>query len=308
VPADLFAVPPDLVADRVRDRGDAGRAWAEALPELAAGYLERWGLRVDGPPRHGVAALVLPVVTAGGTQAALKLQQPDPEHVGEAVALRTWDGAGAVRLLREDPATSTLLLERLDGGRDLRALPVDAAVQVIAQLLARLTAWAAPAGVPRLRDVAAAMIANASATAATLADPDEARLVRRCADALAEVAGEAGDRLLHWDLHYENVLAGSREPWLAIDPKPLSGDPAFELLPALHNRWEDAVATGDPACAVRRRFDLMLDVLGLDRDRAVAWTLGRVLQNAIWDVEDGSAALDGPQVAIASAISSPRRR
>jgi streptomycin 6-kinase len=70
------------------------------------------------------------------------------------------------------------------------------------------------------------------------------------------------------------VLSAEREPWLAIDPKPLAGDPGFELLPALVNRFE----AGD----VRWRFDLMTEVLGLDRERARAWTLGRVLQNALW--------------------------
>uniref|UniRef100_UPI001C693FA0 aminoglycoside phosphotransferase family protein n=1 Tax=Streptomyces sp. WELS2 TaxID=2749435 RepID=UPI001C693FA0 len=86
-------------------------------------------------------------------------------------------------------------------------------------------------------------------------------------------------RLLHWDLHDENVLAAERADWLAIDPKPLAGDPGFELWPALDNRFE--------AAEVRWRFDAMTDVLGLDRDRARAWTCGRLLQNALWDVEDG---------------------
>ena len=85
-----------------------------------------------------------------------------------------------------------------------------------------------------------------------------------------EVAGEAGDRLPHWDLHFENVLAAEREPWLAIDPKPLLGDPAFDVLPALGSRWNEAMATGDPARAMRRRYDLMVDELALDRERALA--------------------------------------
>jgi streptomycin 6-kinase len=92
--------------------------------------------------------------------------------------------------------------------------------------------------------------------------------------------------LLHWDLHYYNTLSTLSEPrqWKAIDPKPLSGDPGFELLPALWNRWEDLVATGDLPRALMRRFDLMTDVLGLDRSRATGWTLGRVLQVAVWDL------------------------
>jgi streptomycin 6-kinase len=68
-------------------------------------------------------------------------------------------------------------------------------------------------------------------------DPSQPRLIQACASALKEVLSEADDRLLHWDLHYLNILAphpaDQREPWLAIDPKPLAGDPGFELLAAL---------------------------------------------------------------------------
>lgn len=35
------------------------------------------------------------------------------------------------------------------------------------------------------------------------------------------------------------------------------------------------------------RFDAMSGVLGLDRERARAWTLGRVLQDSLWEIEDG---------------------
>lgn len=61
-------------------------------------------------------------------------------------------------------------------------------------------------------------------------------------------------------------------------------------------------ATGDVTRAVLRRFDPLTEVLGLDRNRATGWTLGRVLQNALWDVEDGKATLEPAQVAIATAL------
>ena len=59
-------------------------------------------------------------------------------------------------------------------------------------------------------------------------------------------------RLIHGDLHYENVLAADREPWLVIDPKPMAGDPHYELAPMLWNRWDEVVASGDVRDAVRR--------------------------------------------------------
>jgi streptomycin 6-kinase len=112
---------------------------------------------------------------------------------------------------------------------------------------------------------------------------------------------DAGDRLLHWDLHDENVLAGDREPWLAIDPVPLAGDPGFDLWPALNSRWSTVVAGGVEG-VVLRRFDLLTEVVGVDRAAAAGWTLGRVLQNALWEIEDGKAALDPADVALATVL------
>ncbi|MEV4532427.1 aminoglycoside phosphotransferase family protein [Asanoa sp. NPDC049518] len=297
--AEEIVVPPALVAAQVRFRGDAGRAWVDGVARTAAEFLDRWRLRRDGDPRSGVAGLVLPVVTDDGTPAMLKLQDTDWDHPGEGLALRTWNGDGAARVLREDPSTWTLLLERLNPSRDLRSIEDDtAAVRVIAELLDRLNAYAAPPEIPRLADRAAAMIADTPAAAALLTDPAEGKLIQRWADQLAEVVGEAGDRLLHWDLHYENVLAADREPWLAIDPKPLAGDPGFELCPALWNRWDKAA----PERTIRRRFDVMVEAMGLDRQRAVVWTLGRTLQNSIWSVEDGDRVLEPEQVVVAAAV------
>jgi streptomycin 6-kinase len=182
-----------------------------------------------------------------------------------------------------------MLLERLDADCSLSTVSDDlAALEILSELLARLSAVPAPVGLRRLSDVGADML-DRLPRALTLVRDRSHRLIRSCASALEEVLPEAGDRLLHGDLHYFNILAphpaDPREPWLAIDPKPLAGDPGFELLPALHNRWEEAVATGDVPRAIRRRFDLMTDILGLDRKRATNWTLARVLQYALWDVE-----------------------
>ncbi|MCZ4514486.1 hydroxyurea phosphotransferase [Streptomyces sp. ActVer] len=268
------------------------------LLERGEEFLERWGLRQEGTPMSGQVSVVLPVVREDGTRAALKLQDVDEETVGEGLALRTWGGDGVVRLLEDDAETGTLLLERLDEGRPLAAVAdVMEATRILAELLARLTSVQAPEGLRTLDGVVAGMFERLPAVLRSLEGQggaeDDRRLLEDCAAAVREVAGEPGDRLLHWDLHFENVLAAEREPWLVIDPKPLAGDPGFELLPALWNRYEE----GQPA----RRFDLLTETLGLDRERARAWTLGRVLQNSLWQVEEGEG-LDVEQVAIARGL------
>jgi streptomycin 6-kinase len=295
-------VPAGLVESQVRWNGRAGRAWAEALPGLAAEYLERWGLRRDGPVLHGAAALVLPVLREGdGVPAALKLQFQEEDNAGEATALRAWGGRRAVALLDADDATGTLLLERLDERRSLGRLPdTMEGVREIAELLAGLTAHPAPPGLRRLGDLTAAMLEDdVPGLLAGTADPVQRGLLGRCAAALREVAGEAGDRLLHWDLHGENVLAPRRDSarsdaWVAIDPKPLAGDPGFDLFPALRNRFA--------ADEVLPRFDLMTEVMGLDRRRAAAWTLARVVQDSSWERADGRDRIPDTHVVIAETL------
>ncbi|MDV9190917.1 aminoglycoside phosphotransferase family protein [Streptomyces sp. SR27] len=289
----MIHVPEGLARSQAKCNGEAGRAFVAGLPALAEDFLGRWGLRLTGPSMHGVASLVLPVERASdGAPAALKMQILDDETEGEPAGLLAWAGNGSVRLLDHDPATGTMLLERLDEARPLTSLTdTREALAVVAGLLARLSAVPAPAGLRGLGDITAAMLDAVPGAAERLGAADAA-VLRDCAAAVREVAGEPGDRLIHWDLHLGNVLAAQREPWLAIDPKPLAGDPGFELLPALMDRFDP-----DPA-EVLWRFDLLAEVVG-DRGRAVAWTLGRVLQNGLWDVEDGEPALAPEQVAVA---------
>ncbi|MFJ6726018.1 aminoglycoside phosphotransferase family protein [Streptomyces sp. NPDC091281] len=276
----MIDIPEALAASQERANGAAGRAFVTALPDLAADFLDRWQLRLDGPAMHGMAALVLPVTTPDGGGAVLKLQLLDEESAGEPLALRAWGGRHAVRLLRHDAPTGTMLLERLDPSRmlSLVAGPREAVV-VIADLLAELTAVPAPPGLRGLGAIAHDLLDRTPAALPRIPDPADRRLIADCAAALREVADTPGDRLLHWDLHDENVLAADRAPWLAIDPKPLAGDPAFDLWPALNSRF-------DPT-DVHWRFDALTSTLHLDRANARAWTLARILQNALWDVEDG---------------------
>ncbi|MFK0185898.1 aminoglycoside phosphotransferase family protein [Streptomyces rubiginosohelvolus] len=296
-------IPQGLVASYATGFGEEGRAWIAGLPSLAADLLERWQLRRDGGVRSGQASLVLPVLRHDGMRAVLKLQLSREETTAALIGLRTWNGDGMVRLLDHDPASSSMLLERLDGARTLASIDDDdVAMGILADLHARLVAVPAPQGLRGLGDVAAAMLEQVPQAVARLTDPADRDLLRGWASAVAELADEPGDRLLHWDLHYDNVLAAQREPWIAIDPEPLAGDPGFDLWPALDSRWDDVVTKGDPLRVVGRRFDLLTDALGLDRARAAGWTLGRLLQNALWDIEDGEQRLAPSAVVMAEAL------
>jgi streptomycin 6-kinase len=301
-----WTVPATLRESHRDFYGDDGAAWDDAAPALAHRLASAWALLPDGPTTCGAVAWILPVRRDDGTSAVLKLQPLDDETVGEPVALRAWAGDGAVRLLEHDPDSGSMLLERLDDV-SLDAVDDDLdATGIIADLLAHLHATEAPPGLRHLDDLLAALLVRADAARGTLPDAVGNDLLDRCTAVGRELAAEpAGDRLLHWDLHFTNVLASrdaTRGPWLAIDPKPLVGDPGYELLPPLHNRWDDVVRHGVER-HVLRRFDALCGAEGLDRGRAAAWTCVRVLEDLVWEAEaTGSPWSSAPDRAIGQVL------
>ena len=277
----MVELPASLLA--LTDREPGWAAWLDRLPRLAADLLRDWDLVPDGAARHGECALVLPVRTADGEPAALKITWPHDEAAHEHLALQHWHGDGAVRLLRADPHRWALLLERLHP-EDLTGLDAEEACALVAASYRRLHR-PAPPQLTRLSTRAQAWAGR------LLALPRDAPVPRRMVEQAAALArGFADDdatdgRLLHTDLHYANVLAGDREPWLVIDPKPLSGDPHYEVAPLLRNRWDEVVASGDVRAAVRRRFGVVVDVAGLDEDRARDWVVVREMVNVLAQLE-----------------------
>lgn len=277
----------------------SGEDWLHDLPALLRDLLDEWELEPVGRSMSGNCSIVIPVRLVGADsgrtdgggaprgassagEAVLKVSWPHPEAATESLALQTWNGHGAVRLLRADPARFALLLERLDT-EDLTTRPVDDACVVIGDLLTTLRRPPHPR-VPRLADYA-----TRQAGELRVAPPV---IPRRYLDQAAALARElvtrppAEERLLHTDLHYANVLAAARAPWLAIDPKPMAGDPAFEVAPALWNRPDELGTGSQVRWSLRRRLEIICERAGIDEGRARAWTIVREADNAV------DAALD----------------
>lgn len=105
------------------------------------------------------------------------------------------------------------------------------------------------------------------------------RLVEQAVALCRDLAGATDQNVvLHGDLHYGKALAAQREPWLAIGPRPLNGDPHFEVAPMLWHRWGDVA--GGVRDGVRQRLYTLVEAAGLDEDRARAWVLVRVVHTA----------------------------
>jgi streptomycin 6-kinase len=109
------------------------------------------------------------------------------------------------------------------------------------------------------------------------------RLLDRACD-LATAFGRTGGMLLvNYDLLYTDVLAGTREPWLAVDPKVVVGDPEFGVAQLLWRRLEEMEVQG----GLDRFFHLLTDAAKLDPGLARAWTLLRTVDYWLWGLGAG---------------------
>ncbi len=113
-----------------------------------------------------------------------------------------------------------------------------------------------------------------------------ARLVEEAEAHFDELlASQAEPVLLHGDLHHFNILAARRQPWLAIDPKGVVGEPAYDVGALLHNPV-GLLEAPRPGGILERRVEILTKELGLDRARVRGWALAQAVLAAYWGLED----------------------
>ena len=247
------------------------KEWLAKLPGRLNELARRWSLTLPRPlVRYPAScAWVVPVQTKDGTSAILKLSLPHMEARDEIAGLRFWNGDPTVGLLEADEPLDALLLERCEPGTSLRELPEPEQDGVIASLLRRM--WRIPPHPHPFRPLSKMLAFWSKETLAAVDRWSGKALVREGVDlfrTLSEPA--ASDRLLATDLHAGNVLRAQRKPWLAIDPKPFFGDPAYDATQHLLN-CRDRLRS-DGAGTVRRFADL----LGVEEERVRLWTFARL--------------------------------
>lgn len=281
-------VPESLIHATTEMRGQAGVEWLRRLPALVTDIERRWSLSAGPPFPELTANWVAPATLSGGTPTVLKMSFPwDKEFKTEAEALKLFDGQGIARLLELDLEWGAMLLERLEPGVPLDTVEDDEeAISVAADVLRRL--WRpAPAdhpfplvsdwaqGLDRLRwrygggtgPMPAALVEEAEALFAEL------------------IPSQAEPVLLHGDLHHGNILAARRWPWLAIDPKGVVGEPAYDVGALLYNPSELLDAQW-PAKVLKQRINRLSEKLDLDSARVRGWGLSRAVLAAYWSLED----------------------
>jgi streptomycin 6-kinase len=301
-------IPGDFARAVVAFRGAEGEAWLRSLDASVEECAARWSLEV-GPPFLPLSYnYVATVKRADGARLVLKVCFPDAEAATEREALRLFDGRGSVRLLDSDEGRSALLLECLEPGTRLAEMcetDDEGATSFAASVMRSLRRPA-----PEAHDFpSVARWGEGFGRHRTRFDgktgPIPARLFEEAETLFRDLNNSAAEPvLLHGDLHHENILAARRESWLAIDPKGVVGEPAYEVGALLRNPNTRFLAWPNLARVMERRIRQLSEELGFERERVRGWGLSQAILAAIWSCEDGDDAAHG--VACAEAIAAAK--
>ncbi len=250
-------------------------------------YLAAWNLSSPQFLTQTVTSQIY-TVTHGDETVILKLLSPtETEEQRGALALRYFDGHGAVRLLRHDDGAH--LLEYAEGDELIRLVERgedENATRIIAQVLNQL--HDVPQDAPRdglflldrwfraLFHKAAAdqragveliYVRGASLAERLLADPREVRV-------------------LHGDIHHRNIRQSPRG-WLAFDPKGLVGERTYDCANTLVNPFPYTDLVHNETRLLTNAA-ILADALDIDLPRVLAFTYAYACLSASWSLSIGA--------------------
>ena len=270
-----------------------GGDWLNGLPALLDEYADRWGL-VFGDVFPLSYNFVIEAFRADGSPAVLKAGVPGVENSMEITALELYKGRGMAGLLESDRLTGVMLIERISPGKTLRSSLTkdtdDWATRVAANLMLKL--WRPlPENhlVRSLEDWTSGLLEIRPHYGGRTGDLPS-KLVDAAISLRQELLASTPTNetfLLHGDLHHENILSQGMESWLAIDPKGVAGDRAYDVCSLLLNPMPNLLEWAALDETLNRRISILSEVLGIDEERLRAWGVVHSTLAVWWGIEDG---------------------
>ena len=243
-------------------------------------YLTAWNLSNPKLLMQTMTSHIYTVTYETGTVILKLLSPSEVDEQRGAVALRYFDGRGAVRLLRCDEgaqlmeyATGDELVTLVKGGEDEQATRIIA--QVIQQLhsvsqniphdgLLMLERWFEAlfnkAVSDRQMNIDSIYVRSASLAKRLLIDQREVRV-------------------LHGDIHHRNIRQTSRG-WLTFDPKGLIGERTYDCANTLCNPVMPELVHNETRLLTHAA--ILANTLALDLPRVLAFTYAYACLNASW--------------------------
>lgn len=271
----------------ISKKGEVGTRWLKSIPEIIRNLEKDWGIKA-GKQFDIYFNYVLNATKNDGTKVVLKIVFPeDKSFQSEIDALRVFNGEGCVRLLEVSLNHFALLLEKavpgvaLDPSKD-----ENETTRIIASIIKKLNK-----PVPSQHH-----FEDVKDFAKKISDykqkykdnnPLPQYLVDKAEDLINYLIKTSQELVVnHGDLHYGNVLSAKRETYLAIDPKGIVAEKAFETGCILRNPYPTLVKQPNVKEILLTRIKILAEELELDPERIKQWGFVQAVLGAIWRVED----------------------
>lgn len=284
----MFNIPAQLKKNVINAHGVKGQQWVEDLPQHIANYAERWELMSLKPVENMSYHYVLKA-SQNGNPVVMKLGLPqEAEFRREMECLAYYNGLGAPLVLANDMEKGVLLLECIIPGTTLKGyFPQDeeASLAIAATVIQQLQR----VKIPKQTSFPTIEQWHASLNKTTPSEHIPEELLTK-AKVLSKhlIATQTTPTLLHADLHHDNILLGEDDRWLAIDPKGVIGEPAYELGAFIRNPLTELRKQTNIKSILSRRVDAFSQYLDLNRDRIVQWSFVQAVLSACWSMEENN--------------------
>ncbi len=249
---------------------------------IDAHLIKSWGLRTLSPlTQTNWATIWRGWSNRYSHECVIKVHTNREAAAAEAGALKRYDGHGAARLYAYDEQKSALLLERIIPGSSLRAYfpdRDDEAAYHAADILKAL--HGVPISPQNSMPTVESLLTSLQQSPSEYAHEAWLFGKKLCASAEYSV-------LLHGDLHHDNILLCESRGWLAIDPKGIIGDPAYDCAAFLRNPIVELSTIKNLDTRIRRRCEIFSQSLAIPIDRIYGWGFVGAVLAAHWAHEDG---------------------
>lgn len=260
-----------------------GENWLANFDRLIIESEERWKINIM-PPFELSYHFVAPAIAEDGTDLVIKLAVPNEEFFSEVAALKEFNRNGMVALIDYDLEKGVLIIERLSPGETLGSIKNEEEEVLIASSIMNQL-WKP---VPKNCKIQSYTQRHKSLIRIFNQNPDgigpiTIEIFQEALEIFKELISTQTELyLLHGDLHHDNILQGSKNTWVAIDPKGLIGEREYDTIQYLINNLENK----DILTVIDQRIDLLVEQLSLDKKRILLWGFAHSVLSTCWSLED----------------------
>lgn len=276
----------DEFLHNVQRKGAIGQQWLSEIPDIIKKYEEKWNLKVL-PPYTLTYNYVAPVILQNHQEAVIKIGMPwEEEFLNEMEALKLFNGDSVTKLLKEDRENYVMLIEKITPGTPLSTIDDDdRATEILAGIMQHLHK-----PLPKNNS----FITIFEWTKYLREYPENPRQIFPIEIAKEGIAlfeyliNSSKDAILtHGDLHHDNVLLGTNNNWVAIDPKGIAAESLYDVAALIRNPYKKVKEMTNEQIQklFKRRIEILSKELHADAKRIHQWCLAQTILSGVWSEE-----------------------